>query len=1648
MQHHQPPRPFKVVAVNTNGLVEKHKRQRFFAWLQQQRYAVALLSETHCTSTEQAQQWVREGAGQGKSWQGAALWANQEQQGGRAAGGVAVLLSDSICGAATEPVVEHQTSSGRVLKVSWDTPWGQRLAAAAVYAPCTRQDRADFFLGEYLEAVTSGTQQGLIVGGDFNCATRPEDVKPLPGQQPADSGRMVGGVALQVANNIAGLQDSWLQLHPHKLQLTHRTNHTSSGSSQPDIFSGGRIDYVFLSQDLVDGGWLKSAHQHCFFPSDHRPVYVRLQPPDMPDAGTRRWRFPNHLLGVEDFVEQLRQRLTAASTELQQRTPRMNPAEEWEQLKKHATKITQQLEWQHRDQQQQELRRLRQQLAAARRLDDREPAQGERRQLAAEQALSAYQHAQLQKQVEAAEPLYELYGEKPSYWFYQQGKTAAEPQYIAEVLQPDGSTVAAQGAEGVAAAARLLADFYDHATGGLFSRHPTDRQQQDSMLAAVDKFLSEEEQQQCEGEEEDGTLTLREVHAVLARLPRGKSPGSDGLTYEFYTAMWQVVGAPLVAAFNYSFQQPDLRLSEQQRLGLITLIYKGGGKPRADPASYRPITLLNCDLKIVASTLVQRFGGVLDSVIDSTQTAFVPGRDIADNVLLHLEEIDYLQEVGVQQGQQGCILFLDFEKAYDRLDRDWLVRCMETMRFPESSIRWVRLLLAGTRGQIVFNGGHTSRVFDIPSGCAQGSPLSPLLYVVAAQPLAARCRQLQQEGRFSSISMPDGSPAPCCHQHEDDTTLHAETVTGVRTLLQQAVEPFCAASGAKLNTSKCQGMVLGAHQRLVGQDAESGVVFVATDITPIRHLGVLLSVRGAAAFAEQLYQQRLSSITYRARMWSRCNLTLLGRCEVARQVMASCLVYHAQFVPVPDATMQLIERRISAFVLGLGCIGQDDNRQMRWRPAQAVASLQPKQGGIACVDVQAHVTAMQAKVAAALLHPHKRVWKAFMQASLERAAPGVGLRLLVQQPSGPAAVAVRRRLNPRHAMHVAAVQELGLHRSCAHDRMSVQQLHLEPVLSNHSIASAVTGVMFTSARALPSHIQRHSAAVTLGQVAPHLSFQPAVDGLVLPAAWQSTLQQQQQQSVGVWWEIDASGRWARQHVSSSRIDWYELQQDNSMVQLGAPPELPEDAAFQQCCVVRAPKPGSRKRQQQQQQQQQQDDGERYYLVGRWDQVEVDPSVWRFAPKLKLLEFSVREATRRLVQFKCRSLPGWVPEWGVRPRVWRDSDGNLAPGTGLQQLEAKHKRSFAAMLQGGFSDNNSSSSRRITTADQMAAYDAVWMHNSAERPHVMQRVAARDAAGSQPTELRLQQQLQHVTEPAVDDTTDPLERGLQPATEGDRPWAVAYRRACDKQLPRQLRTFGWKLLHAAVSVGAGRVYAATNTQELLRCCCQQPQCQPQQQQQQPEEEYQQRPHQQHQPHQQHRQQQQQQQHQPTSVPLGPEQPPQQQPQPQVGEYQLETLSHMFVQCPIAAAAWQWFAGMWRRVQPGAVVDVSSIRLLLLDDYTVFCPPPAQQRLWTYLRLLMLHTIWLVRCDSKGTAYGSSSIVSRFLAALQLQLKQDWARTQGDIRVNSGVPLDWLKGCNPRLSQQQFAAKWQRAGALYVLVDGEGPRVCVPHLSVSA
>lgn len=1599
MATHPPPAgPFKVLAANVNGLSAQQKRRGFFAFLQEQHCGVALLSETHCTSDSQAMGWVQEGAGPGRPWQGSAVWAHQAAQGQRAAGGVGILIAQRLIAADTDVEIEYSSASGRVVKAAWQTPWGQRVAAVAVYAPCTAQHRSAFFLEEYMDAVTSGTQLYQMVGGDFNCCMNPEDVlSAAPGET---SSRMVGSNALATTNLLAGLKDAWKTCNPHKPpQPTHYSQHSGG-----DI-SGGRLDYVFVSEAIVDQGWVQAAQQHRRFPSDHRPVLVTLQPLGTPSLGPRRWHFPNHMLGHDSFVGGLRQLLQQAADQLCQRAPRLDPSAEWESLKDSARSITQQLQQRLQRQHREQHRRLRQQVAAARHMAQRYPSSLAQRQfLAAEQSLSAHLAAETQRKAAATDPLWEVYGEASTFWFHRLGKAESSPQYIAEVRAPDGSTVAAQGAAGVASVGDLLADYYDPAVDGLFSQHPTDVQAQHVMLASLDRFLDADDQARCCGSEAGGHITPAEAAAALRSLPRGKTPGSDGLTYEFYTAMWDVIGDRVVAAFNHCFAQ-GVPLAERQRLGLITLIYKGGGKPRSDPASYRPITLLNCDVKLAAKVVVHRLGPVLGKVIDPTQTAFVPGRDIADNVLLHLEEVDYVQQ---HPGQQGCVAFLDFEKAYDRLDRAWLFQCMSAMGLPDIAVRWVRLLLEGTCGRVLFNAGHLSRSFAIPSGCAQGSPLSPLLYVMAAQPLAARCRQLQREGAVDSIVMPDNTPAPPCHQHADDTTLHARTIAGVRGLINQAVRPFCAASGAKLNASKSQGMTLGSHQQLLGPDPGTGVQFVDTSVNPIRHLGVLLSVRGAAAFAERTFQQRLGSMTYRARMWSQHKLTLIGRCEVARQVMASCLAYHAQFVPVPDAIMRMIQRRIKAFTLGLGCIRNADDRQLVCRPSASVANLPISMGGIGHVDVQAHATAMLAKVAAALLHPRRRAWKLFMRANLERQAPGLGCRVLVQQgisrlPAG---------LSVRHAAYVRAFQQLGVFRLVPHANMTAHQVRLELVVGNHSVADATTGLGLRSPSCLPACVQPRSAGTTMGQASGSLSLQAAVDGIVMPAAWQQALGQPQEDA-HCEWAVDPQAKWARQVVAQQQQPpLYHVHEDGSMSRVGAADAALAPSAWVPACVVLVPTtqpgppaatdsssaaapdalPGNEGA----------EPSGAPFFVGKWADVDVDPSVWCLGVRLPVLGYTVRAATQRLLRLACSSLPGWVPSHGIRPRAWRSKQGALDPATSLQQLEAGQKRTFDDMMREGFSQNG-----RFAAGVVAAGVHASWMDPSPPRQHPLQRArAGQDVTAAAPVAARQDQQLLHVTSPTVDDSVDPLVRGREPALPADALWRAAYARAGHKTLPRHLRVMGWKVLHAAVQVGASSFYAARSREQLRQYCCGNPSCVGELQQQQGQQAA----------------------SSSTASAVGP----------------LETMSHALVQCPPSLGAWAWLQQQWCRLDPGAVTDrglnCEDARVVLLDDTSVWKPPAALARMWTHLRLLMLQSVLDARAEQQ---YSSSQVVGRFLAALQQQLVQDWAR-RVDIRVDSGVPLSYLRGRSPVLPAAEFAAKWQGVGVVYV-VGPTGPQVCLPHLS---
>ena len=121
-------------------------------------------------------------------------------------------------------------------------------------------------------------------------------------------------------------------------------------------------------------------------------------------------------------------------------------------------------------------------------------------------------------------------------------------------------------------------------------------------------------------------------------MKRDKSPGEDGITAEFYQEYWFLIQDELTQILKETFF--DKTLSESQRLGMISLLYKSG--EREDIKNWRPITLLNVDYKICSKILAERLKIVLPSIIETDQKGFVKGRNIFDSNRMLQDIFDFI----------------------------------------------------------------------------------------------------------------------------------------------------------------------------------------------------------------------------------------------------------------------------------------------------------------------------------------------------------------------------------------------------------------------------------------------------------------------------------------------------------------------------------------------------------------------------------------------------------------------------------------------------------------------------------------------------------------------------------------------------------------------------------------------------------------------------------------------------------------------------------------------------------------------------------------------------------------------------------------------------------------------------------------------
>jgi retron-type reverse transcriptase len=153
-------------------------------------------------------------------------------------------------------------------------------------------------------------------------------------------------------------------------------------------------------------------------------------------------------------------------------------------------------------------------------------------------------------------------------------------------------------------------------------------------------------------------------------------------------------------------------------MGYITLIPKVPSPKNIN--EYRPITLLNCVLKLLTKLLADRLQKVVLKIVHKNQYGFLKGRSIQDCLGWAFE---FLHQCETSK-QKIILLKLDFAKAFDTIDHSAMIKIMQQMGFDSKWIQWITLLFGSGKSFVLLNGVPGRQFFLQKGSPARGSPLS------------------------------------------------------------------------------------------------------------------------------------------------------------------------------------------------------------------------------------------------------------------------------------------------------------------------------------------------------------------------------------------------------------------------------------------------------------------------------------------------------------------------------------------------------------------------------------------------------------------------------------------------------------------------------------------------------------------------------------------------------------------------------------------------------------------------------------------------------------------------------------------------------------------------------------------------------------
>uniref|UniRef100_A0A8C5M1H2 Reverse transcriptase domain-containing protein n=1 Tax=Leptobrachium leishanense TaxID=445787 RepID=A0A8C5M1H2_9ANUR len=804
-----------------------------------------------------------------------------------------------------------------------------------IYSPNTEQLS---FISGILHRVSLVATGVLLICGDLNYSIDPlRDVRspkiPIPTKRSIRQGQK-----LRDLFSSHGLYDVWRLWHPGDSEFTfHSRVHNTYSRLDYFLLQSSSLSQV-LKCEILDITW-----------SDHAPVFLTIGEGGERGAGKAMWRFNDSILSDPGALAEIEQTLAEYFT--LNNTPGVTPETLWQAHKAVLRGVC--IKWASRLNQARQADKLLilSQIHVAAQANSSDPTPAHLKILLEAQArLSDWNYKALLYSQRRLKARYYAYRDRPGRLLARYLRPTVAATRISHLVLDSGRKTVYKPLEIGNALAAYYGDLYNLQSDS----HPSSISE-----ARVDRYLSDLHLPSLTSTQRDGLsspFTELEIATTIKSLPSHKSPGPDGFTDIYYKNFSALLTPHLLSLFSSAAETG--RFPEEMLRTTIVPLPKPGKSPTLCP-NFRPISLLNVDVKIYAKIIANRVAELLPGLICSDQVGFIRGRQGPHNTKKLIDLIQVIQTHRLP----SVLLALDAEKAFDRVDWMFLRKVLLKFGFPVSVLQSIFALYASPTASVL-TAGFLSTQFGIRNGTRQGCPLSPLLYALVIEPLAQRIRQ---DDGVAGIMV--GPTVYKIGLFADDILLTLTEPTDSLPRLSELLTEYSAVSFHKINLPKSQALTINVPGK-VRESLKQTFQFEWRE-DYLQYLGVKISKSPDQLF-DLNYKPFLAHIKQLLFKWKRKSLSWIGRIAAIKMSLLPKLLYYFRTIPIrlPKSYLDEVQSLLNHYVWN----------GKRPRVPNRLLNLPIRRGGLAMPHIHLyHRAAVLASLAEYFHSPRPPQWTAIEQ---------------------------------------------------------------------------------------------------------------------------------------------------------------------------------------------------------------------------------------------------------------------------------------------------------------------------------------------------------------------------------------------------------------------------------------------------------------------------------------------------------------------------------------------------------------------------------------------------------------------------------------------------------------------------------------------